>query len=327
MSKKLYCIVILKMCVILCTKINGKQILAKNRDRLKKPSIEIVHEIVNGIEVAYIRDKTSGWIEGMNENGLGLVNSTLNKRDDKIKHKRTFKKKGIYKVLTEKNIGKKFYDIINDSKNGYILEGHTILFYDDELIHFENNKENNCVVEKIKNNQVYSNYGVNLPQEGYIKGNKGMSAFLRCNIIKKELKDNKIDSIEKLSEIMNTNYKNINPRFHPYRSKQYTQKKNIKLDPSNFSVSTTGQLIFNMTDLIFTYYNDIHNSKGVKYNNKLPKDYTPKIRIIIKDTEKKIEKPKTIFTSKYLKDIQQKYNCETKKNIHKNLHNKTKKNK
>jgi hypothetical protein len=36
------------MCVILCTKIKGKQILAKNRDRTYKPNIEIIHEIING---------------------------------------------------------------------------------------------------------------------------------------------------------------------------------------------------------------------------------------------------------------------------------------
>jgi len=76
------------MCVILCTKINGKQILAKNRDRSYKPSIEIIHEIVNGIEVAYIKDKISGWIEGMNENGFALVNSTLSRTDGKINKKK-----------------------------------------------------------------------------------------------------------------------------------------------------------------------------------------------------------------------------------------------
>ena len=76
------------MCVILCTKIDGKQILAKNRDRTYKPLIEIV----NGIEVAYIKDKNSGWIEGINENKFGLVNSTLSRMDGKIKNKRIVKK-------------------------------------------------------------------------------------------------------------------------------------------------------------------------------------------------------------------------------------------
>lgn len=309
------------MCVILCTKINGKQILAKNRDRTYKPLIEIIHEIVNDIEVAYIKDKNSNWIEGMNENGFGLINSTLSRTDGKIKNKQIVKKHNvIYKALTEKHIAQNFYNIVNDTDKNYTLEGHTILFFDNELIHFENNKKNEFVAEKIKNNKVYSNYGVNLKKEGYTQCNKGMSAYLRANIIKEELKNNKIDSVEDLSKIMNSNYKNINPRFHPYRSKQYSQKKN-RNNTGNFNVSTTGQIIFNITDLIFTYYADVNNSEQVKYVNKLPKDYTPKIRIIIKETTKQIQNPKTIFTKKYLKKVQQKYSCKTKKNTHKTRKN------
>lgn len=315
------------MCVILCTKINGKQILAKNRDRAYKPLIEIIHEIVNGIEVAYIRDKKSGWIEGMNENAFGLVNSTLSRMDGKIKNTRLVKKNNtIYKALTEKHIGENFYDIISNSEKNYTLEGHTILFFDNELIHFENNKKNDFVAEKIKNNKVYSNYGVNLKNEGYTKCNKGMSAYLRANIIKEELKNNKITSVEELSKIMNSNYKNINPRFHPYRNKQYSQKKNRNTE-TNFNVNTTGQIIFNMTDLIFTYYSDVNSSEKVKYINRLPRDYTPKIRIIIKETVKQIQNPKKIFTKKYLKEIEEKYNCKTKKNTHKTIKNKSIKNK
>ena len=65
------------MCVILYTEIDGKKILAKNRDRNYKPHIQIIHEIVNGIEIAYIKDIDTGWVEGLNEHGYGLVNATL----------------------------------------------------------------------------------------------------------------------------------------------------------------------------------------------------------------------------------------------------------
>jgi len=61
------------MCVILYTTINGKKILAKNRDRIYHPNIEIIHEIIDGIEVIYLMDKKTGWIEGMNENGFGTI--------------------------------------------------------------------------------------------------------------------------------------------------------------------------------------------------------------------------------------------------------------
>ena len=77
------------MCVILYTDINGKKIFAKNRDRMYKPNIQIIHEIKNGIELVYIKDLGTGWIEGFNENGIAFVNSTLNMKDSKsIKYKK-----------------------------------------------------------------------------------------------------------------------------------------------------------------------------------------------------------------------------------------------
>ena len=303
------------MCVILCTKIKGKQILAKNRDRTYKPNIEIVHEIINGIEIAYIRDKHSGWIEGINENHFGLVNSTLSRTDGKLnKHKIIRKKNIIYKALTKPNINKNFYDIINDNETNYSLEGHTILFLNNELIHFENNKKNEYVASKINNNKVYSNYGIGLKNEGYNKCNKGMSAFLRSKIIQTELNNNNINSIEELANIMNTNYKNINPRFHPYRNKNYSQKNNRNSE-TNFNVNTIGQIIFNMTDLELIYYADVDNSGKTVYVNRLPKDYTPKIKIIIKETKKNTKSPKKIFTKKYLNKIKEKFHCKSRKNI------------
>ena len=51
-------------------------------------------------------------------------------------------------------------------------------------------------------------------------------------------------------------------------------------------VMTTGQLLLNLTDKELAYYEDINNSKGVKYINKLPKNYNPIIRVIIGKIEK-----------------------------------------
>jgi len=73
------------MCVILFTEINGKKIFAKNRDRIYKPSIVIKHEIINGIELVYMEDAKTGWIEGMNENGVAIINSTLNMKESSSK--------------------------------------------------------------------------------------------------------------------------------------------------------------------------------------------------------------------------------------------------
>lgn len=123
------------MCVILYTEINGKKILAKNRDRAYKPEVRIIHEIVNGIEIAYLKDENTGWIEGMNGEGTGIVNSTLNSFDSKTNSTKKLKKKGnvIYNALINDKSEKNFYDIIKNAKNDYVLEGHTLLCHENDI--------------------------------------------------------------------------------------------------------------------------------------------------------------------------------------------------
>ena len=65
------------MCIIVSKSIDGSKILAKNRDRAYKPSLEFVHTIIDGVEVVYLRDTVTDWSEGMNEYGVGLVNTAL----------------------------------------------------------------------------------------------------------------------------------------------------------------------------------------------------------------------------------------------------------
>ena len=76
-------------------------VIGKNRDRNYTPKLKVVREISgNGIEVCYVQDQDTDWSEGMNSNGVGLVNSALFvKRDekdfDKAKKKKAPSKDGI----------------------------------------------------------------------------------------------------------------------------------------------------------------------------------------------------------------------------------------
>ena len=110
---------------------------------------------------------------------------------------------------------------------------------------------------------------------------------------------------------MNRNYTNIDPRFHPYRDKATTLKRVKYIDDKQIFINTTGQLILNITDNKLIYYTDTNNTKNVTYLNKLPRDYIPKIQIIIKKSKKNL-KPRKIFTKKYMKKIHKRFNCKTK---------------
>jgi len=315
------------MCVILYAKINGKQILAKNRDRIYKPHIQIVHEIVDGIELAYIQDKKTGWVEGINENGCGIINSTLDRNDGKTVKKQNYvslKSNKVFNSLCESKKKDFLNKLLSRDKKMTFFEGNTLLVFDDNVYHIENNVKNDYIIKEAKNNSVFTNHGINMPKEGYVEGTRGLSSYLRRSIIENEL-EKELEKIEKkcetnlyskISNVLNRDYPNIDPRFHPYRDKNITLKRVKNLNKRQNFVSTTGQLILNVTDKELVYYQDVNNSNEVKYLNKLPRDYIPKIRVVMKYTKKDV-KTKKHFSKKNVNSILHKFykNKTVKKRI------------
>ena len=319
------------MCVIVYTTIDNKKILVKNRDRVYKPNIVIIHELVDGVEMAYIKDLKTGWIEGLNGNGIGIINSTLNRNDGKYKVDKSYlkmKKNRILDALHKTDSKKIINEIIEDNKKVPFLEGHSLIVCDDKCLHIENNVDNKFVITKINDTSVFTNSGKSFDDAGFVKGKKGLSSFLRRKNIEMELKNKQINSYEELIDIMNKNYIGIDPRFHSYRDEKMIEKhlhNNSEKNKKNMKiVRTTGQILLNLTDKELVYYEDINNSKGVKYINNLPKNYNPIIKVIINKTEKNKELKKSKLTQKYLKKIYKKFNFNNETMRQKSKNNKTK---
>jgi hypothetical protein len=279
------------MCIILYTKIKNNFVLVKNRDKRYKPSIEIIHTLINGIEVAYLHDKHSTWIEGMNECGTAITNATLHIHDDKntyMKHKH-LKKSRIFDALGETDTKKILNILTHKNDKTYTLEGHTFAYMNGVCYHIKNNPDHEYTVKKAKLNDVYTNHDMN---EGFTNGEDGISSYLRQKIVKKEM--HLFTSYDDIAHTLNKNYVNLSSRFHTYRK-------------SKNNYSTTGQLIMNISDKELIYYSDKHNSRGVKYINALPKNYNPRIRVIIKDVQKRMTPRYKIFTKAFLRKTYKKY--------------------
>ena len=80
-------------CVVAGVRLGDGIVLAKNRDRGYDAKMEIVHEVVDNVEMVYWHDIDTDWSEGMNEFGIGIVNSSLmvgddEKETDKVEKKR-----------------------------------------------------------------------------------------------------------------------------------------------------------------------------------------------------------------------------------------------
>jgi len=115
---------------------NDKVLLAKNRDRAYNPTIGIVRELIDGVEVVYILDKDTDWSEGMNSHGIGILNSALMVTADE-NEKKIIKKKGgkpgpdggkIRAALAKPKLSQAIRSITNYKGGGeYSLMGHTFI--------------------------------------------------------------------------------------------------------------------------------------------------------------------------------------------------------
>ena len=297
------------MCVIMYVNINGKKILVKNRDRTYKPKLKIIHEIINGLEIVYMLDTKTGWVEGMNENGFAAVNSTLSMSDigtKRIKNKKHF----MYDALINRTKEESFSELQK-------IEGNNLVSFEDSIYHIGNNKKK-IIINRINSDVVYTNHLKKLNNAGLTTGRKGLSSFLRKKIIETELKSLKTNKFscedemyETISTTLNKNYENVDPRFHPYRDKKFTIKK-LNISPNQKFVNTTGQLILNVTDKHFVYYTDVNNSEKIEYVNLLPNNYKATIRVSIKETQKNVN-PHTILSNKYLEKTYKKFNYNNAK--------------
>ena len=272
------------MCVILYyPDLNGNKILAKNRDRNYKAKIVIIHEIINNTEVAYIRDLNSEWVEGLNEYGFGIVNSSLQVDYDEnalnnslMSQKEKLKSQQKYLNALSKSSYNEFQNAIfnKDYYTDMSLQGHTILGNPTYAVHVESNTDSKPIIRMLDKEKICTNHGINIKNTGYSKSKDYISSVLRKQLIEAEIKKNEISEYSDIFHLMNKNYLDLNNFYQPYR---YSK---------NFF--TTGQLLLNLTSkhLIFNYDKNYCDFKGII--NKLPKGYQSDA--VIKISVNKIKK-------------------------------------
>ena len=264
-------------CIIVSKEIDNKFILAKNRDRAYKPTLEVIHTIIDDVEVVYLHDIDTDWSEGMNEYGIGVVNSALMVGHDEIE-KKVVKKSGkpgpdgdkmrnIIKQPTLKDALKAVLTYKGKSK--LALKGHTFISSPTKMISVETTSKHKPHI-KLQNSEspvVRTNHGYVFTDAGYTDGINYKSSKIRKISAEK--------SVDKAKD-----WEDIAPLLRKQFFKKDSQL-NMKRDTSK--MSTSSQTVMNLTDKIFSlhYFEDkISEFKGV--NTKLPDGYEPKIKIIIK---------------------------------------------
>ena len=130
-------------CIAIASMFGNDMIIGKNRDRNYNPNLKVVRELTGyGVELCYVIDQDTDWSEGMNSEGIGLVNSALFvKRDekdfDKAKKKKAMSKDGvrIREALSKKTLKDSVESLITYHGG---IKGHTLISDGNKLVEIEN---------------------------------------------------------------------------------------------------------------------------------------------------------------------------------------------
>tara|TARA_R110000765_G_scaffold68552_6_gene132569 strand:- start:7078 stop:7950 length:873 start_codon:yes stop_codon:yes gene_type:complete len=277
----------LEECVIARMNVDGNIILAKNRDRMYAPELEVIHELVNGVEMVYMHDVLTDWSEGMNSNGIGVLNASLSvvfdeKEGDLAKDKVEKGKSGkpsydglkIRTALSNLKLSKAMRSIIHfrgEDKRDVGVKGMTIISNPRMSFVIEMTSKHLPVITRVKPEETITrtNHGMSYPDAGYSGGLKRASSNSRMDISKK-----KLVAIDSTDEVLDTLSKqHVSDKFmNPYRRS------------NSFDIATSSQLLMDLTNLKFEFRHDAGNSVFKGYINRLPKNYDPKIKVVIENT-------------------------------------------
>jgi hypothetical protein len=273
----------LNECTVAAVRLDDGIVLAKNRDRGYKAKMNVIHEVVNGVEIVYWHDVETDWSEGMNEFGIGIVNSSLmvrqdEKESDKVaKSKKTKlshdgeKLREALKYETIKDVMKSIIAYAGSDKKDVGVKGETIVSNGKNIYVIELTSKDTPVITKVETDEkvtVRTNHGIVHKVAGYTRGIKKKSSHMRMKLAKEHLKD--VTTDQEVIDRMKEQY-DKNKFFNPYR------RKNM------YNMQTVGQIMMNLEKKEVTVRMDNEMGKFEGIINKLPKNYVPKIKIKIEE--------------------------------------------
>ena len=161
----------LEECIIVAGETEGKNVLAKSRDRNYHARVEIVRDLLDdGTEVVYFQDLDTGYAEGMNSHGLGVVNAALSISEDENEVKGKVKSEDgprMIHALKHSSIDDAVKSLVG-YKGG--IKGHTFVGTPDAVYSIEMSSEHTPVINKLDPTtgfDVRTNHGKDHDGAGY----------------------------------------------------------------------------------------------------------------------------------------------------------------
>lgn len=257
-------------CVIAVGVAGDSKFLFKNRDRNYVPKIKIIHELREGVEIAYMTDIVTGWCEGLNEHGIGIVNSALQVARDEaektlVKSKGKKSKDGprVLRVLTCSDLDDAV-EVGTTFEGG--LKGHSIIADKDRTFTIEATRKHNFKVRKLPEGKttIRTNHGIYYDDSGYTTGPDYESSVIRRDKAKLALRG--LETLDDVATALMAG--RMDDRKHPNNMVRLTD-----------NMSTTSQMVIDLTNKELILYVIPDQSEFMGYENKLPKKHNPKIKI------------------------------------------------
>jgi hypothetical protein len=266
-------------CIIAAGQWDGHKCLFKNRDRNYTPKVKVYHVLKDGVEILYMKDEITGWCEGLNSSGIGIVNSALAVAKDE-KEKRLTEEdaegatlrdgKRILEALSKTSVDDAVESIQTFDKG---LKGHTFVADTDRTVSLEATWEGHDYhVRQLANDKkhVRTNHGQYHQDAGYTEedGDDYLSSLARRDQAMKVIRE--VDGP-----------KDIAPAIYGKRRKDRSDPLNmVKLTDG---MKSTSQIVLDLSDLVAYLYLLPDQIEFQGYESDLPEDYEPKISLEIYD--------------------------------------------
>lgn len=267
-------------CIIVAGSTEGKNILAKSRDRNYHARVEIIRDLLDdGTEVVYFQDLDTGYAEGMNSHGLGVVNAALSISEDENEVKGKVRSEDgprMIQCLKNKTIEDAVKSLVG-FKGG--IKGHTFVGNPESVYSIEMSSEHTPVINKLDpaaGFDVRTNHGIEHQGAGYTpdrRPNDYMSSKIRKAQAEVELAG--IDDFEEVA-----------PSLAKQNFDHDSNDNMLRRVPSEAGMVTTSQVAMHLPnrEFIFYYFPKECDFEGVI--DKTPEDHKPEIDIrVIKREE------------------------------------------
>ena len=271
----------LEECIIVAGETEGKNVLAKSRDRNYHARVKIVRDLLDdGTEIVYFEDLDTGYAEGMNSHGLGVVNAALSISEDEnaVKGKvRSEDGPRMIQALKHSSIDDAVKSLVG-YKGG--IKGHTFIGTPDAVYSIEMSSEHTPVINKLDPTtgfDVRTNHGKDHQGAGYTpdrRPNDYMSSKIR-----------KAQAEVELADINDFNA--VAPALAQQKFDAGSNDNMLRRVPTKAGMKTTSQVAMHLPnkEFVFYYFPNECDFEGVTDNT--PDDHDSQINVrVVKVNER-----------------------------------------